>query len=296
MDKRIFAVLLIGLFSCGSDNSESIASTDVVEEIDSVMTDSIVTDSVEIVEWIEEKHDCFAFGYANEKGDKLLLLGDEDEDRLEEFSKVLDADGNWLDISFQGMQAETEENNHRQNVYNFENAAGPLFSVENGVVDEWNTAFVVTDDFFENHEVLKSHPVKFTTLKENDRKLIEQNRDRKIIRSETVNAYDNGILYFIEFEVENDSALVSLCWMDNDNKLSYKDFPALSNEISTWSVDDGGIFEFEYYQILAMIQGPNGIELFVDWVGAEGNSINYLILKEGEFESVKGGYRYMAPL
>jgi len=290
-------ILSILLFSCSSEPTQETVNTEIEDDtLAMVEDDSTIAQIEEEVDIDTTVYEALTFGYANETGDTLLQMNKEDGPQPEEFKYAINKEGTISKIAYIGKQESGQFDTHRDNHYNFNNAEGQLYEMTEGVADEWNTTLFLTEDFRSKRELLTTVKNSWFSLKENETNEIEQNKKRTIKKSELVNDYgEKGKLIFAEFEQENDSCLVSLIWMDNQ-KFTYFDFPAEYNEMSTWRVDDGGVFDFEYYNIIAVFESENGIEIMTDWVGAEGSSINYLLAVGDKFESVGGAYRYQAPM
>ena len=288
--------LLFILASCTDEQVDAETVETTLDTIDSLIADSTRVEPEILEIHHQTKHDYIAFGYANQEGSSVLALTELKESNVEEFTKGIGDNGKWLDLAYEGVQESTDMDNNRDTPYNFDDAGGFKFEAKNGHLDEWNTVLMVSDAFFVEHELLLPKAKKSGKLTREQQDLIEAQKSRKVVKSELCNSYELGDLFFVEFAKEGDSLLVSLLWIGKDKHIVCLDFPAVADEISSWRVDDGGIFDFESYQTLAVIKGPQGIELFTDWMGAEGSSIEYLIESEGVFRPIKNAYRYMAPL
>lgn len=66
--------------------------------------------------------------------------------------------------------------------------------------------------------------------------------------------------------------------------------------MSTWRVYDGGIFDFENLQVLAVFQSDKSIKIATVFWGAEGYNLNLYESTEGVFKSIAEAYGYSAPL
>jgi len=107
---------------------------------------------------------------------------------------VLDTAGNKISIAYKNYQPVGTKNTGRDIYFNFENAAGHLYS-SNGVIDEEQTAILFTEEFFTTHTMVKVTRTDKKGLPEQVKKKIETDKVRKI---KTVREYgqhiSNGIL------------------------------------------------------------------------------------------------------
>ncbi len=290
-------ILSILLFSCSSEPTQETVNIEVESDtLAMVEDDSTIAQIEEEVDIDTTVYEVLTFGYANETGDTLLQMNKEDGPQPEEFKYAINKEGTISKIAYIGKQESGQFDTHRDNHYNFNNAEGQLYEMKEGLADEWNTTLFLTEEFRSNRTILKAEKESSKSLSNSQISQIEERKQRTIKKSELSKSYgEKGSLYFLEFEKEKDSCLVSIVWV-REQRFTYLDFPAKYDEMSTWRVDDGGEFYFEYYHIIAVFESENGIEIMTDWVGAEGSSINYLLARGDKFESVGGAYRYQAPM
>lgn len=291
-------ICLFVVFSCGSDtetvdeqNAEKEENQDSLIEIN---VDSIPLVNVPMdIEYTD--YDNMAFGFGDLEGDSVIMLNIPEGMNGEDVKFAYSSQGK-IDLIYLKSQEATPEDNHRQNSYNFKNLAGELYGVKGNPAPEWETLLFAPAEFYQNRNYLeKATPYNSIELSDEDKMSIETDKNRSIKKSQSIGNYAQGSLYFAEFEKKKDSVLVSLVWMDETGN-TYLDFPAEYNEMSTWRVDDGGEFDFEYFKIIAVFKSDQGVEILTDWVGAEGSSVNYYLANNGKFEPVKNTYFYSAPL
>ena len=291
MNKLLLAIPIFLLMACNSNETES--ADEVVSDViaDSAVTDSVITEDLPAFVVPQD----LIFGFANMDGNQVLMKGEPEGVSPEEFTQIFDDKGKLAPITYKGFKDATENDNHRQTPYNFDNSGGHLYSLDKKI-DEWQTIVFMGDDFLENRTVINTKYRTTTILAKTQMKTIEQERDWEIDKYEAVRTYENGVCtYFIQFKPKKDSILVALVFITEDNQIYYRDFPANYDEISTWRVDDGGEFYFDSYKVLGLFESAYGLEIITDWGGAEGSSSSYMILEGQYFVEKAGGYLYMAP-
>ena len=292
--KKIIPLFLISLlFACGgNDNPDG----DDTSSTDTVSTDTAMVDSIpEIIEYTYDVQ----FGFANLEGDKILMMNDSDTINPEDYLYTIDENGEMVKIHYEGVQESSENDSHRQTPYNFEESGGLLYSVE-GKVSEWNTCLFMTQQFVDERE----HMVGHTTQMENnnwdntDDMIVEEAKEGwKVDEVVFVESYPNNYsAHFVSFNPKEDSVLVSLVFKSDEGGFTYYDFPAIYDEMSTWRVDDGGVFDTDMFEVLAFFQTPDHIEIFTDWHGAEGSNGYLMVSGFSHFEVKRSCYLYAAPL
>ena len=58
---------------------------------------------------------------------------------------------------------------------------------------------------------------------------------------------------------------------------------------------DKGYVKPEMFDVLAVFESKYGIEFAIDWIGSEGDYIEYIIENGNTLEMVKNEYRYTLP-
>lgn len=236
------------------------------------------------------------FGFVNEKGTQILIDSALLPLNPELLVYSIDTSGQAIDIKFEKYQKATGKDKHRQIYFNFNDAGGYLFSIKNKTVDYSKTSVLCTQNFLNDHPLIKMSNPNSKTLPESIRQKLESDKKRKIKTYKEMKVLEGErSIYLIEFSKKKDSALVSLV-LTGTNNMVYFDFPALYDEQSTWRVDDGGEFGFEYFYILAAFKVDGKIEIITDWIGPEGFSTLYLQEDRSSFKKIKEYYRYTAPI
>jgi hypothetical protein len=97
------------------------------------------------------------------------------------------------------------------------------------------------------------------------------------------------------FERRGSDVLAALV-LDRGGRLTFQEYPGNTrDESSVWRVDDGGVFDPGVFDILFVIEGPQGVELGVEWVGAEGVNVRLLQADGTKFRERVAAYFYHAP-
>jgi hypothetical protein len=292
---KILSPLLLATFltSCSgtpdetkSGKNDSVADSTTLTENNALLSitnqDSLDSTSIE-------------FGFCDLDGRKALLLADSLADPGQ-FSAVVDSDHNIAWSMYLKKQKEDNEDNGRQNEYNFSHCKGYLYTIKNKTAAVGSSVVFMTAGFVSQRKIFVMNPPAKKELPVRIQSRIEKEKGRKIkdYRCLTIPGKDSSI-YIFEFENKSDSALASLAFI-TPGKIVYQDFPAAYNDVSTWRVDDGGNFGVEYFNLLAVFSKDGKLEIVTDWPGAEGFVTEYLKEKDGVFKSVKGQSRYTAPI
>ena len=293
----LLSISVLTILACQSNSTVEVAIENSDSQRDTLA--EIVGENPQAMAAADEidfaQYENLAFGYSNVNMDSVLLMNREAGIPASSYSYIINGEGTASPIAFGSSRTSQPNDNNRSNCYNFENAAGDIYSLKAGLADQWLTTFFMTKEFIQSRQLLvPDKSVKATEDTKNIERIALE-KSRKIKQIQPIAKYEGkGELLFVEFEKEADSCLVSLVWMDAE-QLTFLDYPAKYNEMSTWRVDDGGEFGFEYYDIIAVFESENGIEVITDWMGAEGSNTNFLLAIEGEFQSVGTAYRYQAP-
>ncbi|MCE3229009.1 MAG: hypothetical protein K0S32_3560 [Bacteroidetes bacterium] len=235
------------------------------------------------------------FAFCNEAGTQLLALADSLADPSS-LTKSFSDERKLIPVSFVKKRIADKEDNGRQTYYNFEKCGGYFFETTSGKVSHDSSNVLLSEKFLKERKLVSLVPNNSTNIPGPLRMRIEQSKARKIKKFKCLGQIDNAsCFYIIEFERKKDSCLAALVYI-NKEKFVWLNFPAKYNDISVWRVDDGGEFGVDYYNLLTVFEYKGIIEIVVDWIGAEGFSIEFLREKGNEFKSMKGSYRYAAPL
>ena len=298
---RFLFLLLFGVYlSCGHEQKESNGAPVSQEEEDNYID---VKDTTSVKE-DDAFHSAFPenyieFGFSNEEGTALKLVNDPTAKDPQKFVHTINnIDGSVTSISYEGKDTGTVNDTHRQTPYNFKDSPGHRYSV-NGAVDPWKGAVLMTAGFVRDCEwgnVINDMKPVLTDEKIEQIESIKT--DWEFDSYEPIAIYDNLYdAYFVNFKPRGDSVMVSLLFTSPYGGMTFLDFPANYNEISTWRVDDGGVFDYDSFTILACLIRNGTLEIITSWAGAEGCSMNYYYSDgTGHFVPLKRGYLYQAPL
>ena len=295
--KTLYFLPFAFFISCGSEselNGENVFEPDTIDSIVEINIDTTELLSVPtVIDYTEYKE--LAFGFGDLDGDSVILMNKPDGLKGEDYDFGFTSKGK-IDLKFLKSQKVSEDDNGRQNAYNFKNLKGEVYKVENNTAPLFETVMFASKEFvFKRKHLQKSTPYDSRELSKEQLKTIETDKGWSILKTGMMSSYQEGSLYFVEFDKQKDSVLVSIVWVSDEGNC-YLDFPAEYNEMSTWRVDDGGVFDIDYYNIISVFKGDQGIEILTDWVGFEGSSVHYYVAHEGKFESVTNAYFYSAPL
>lgn len=235
-----------------------------------------------------------AFGFSNESGNQILITSEDSLANPSKFSATISKDGKIAETSYNNQKVATKDDNGRQIYYNFSNSGGYLFDVKTGTVSNENSVILFSKDFLAGKKFIELNAIETKDIPGVFNERVEKDKGRKVIKDKVLVHLDKDrSIYLFEFTIKADSALVSLALITPD-KIIYKDFPAKVDATSTWRVDDGGDFGFDYYKVLAVFEKNNSLGLITDWLGTEGYSIEYMKEDGQQFKEVKKGYRYTA--
>ncbi len=273
------------LFSCTNKSTTQKTNQDSIKDTIQTATNT-VNDPLDMA--------GIEFGFCDTDGKKILLTSDS-LPNPSEFSRAFAADNKLIPVHYVENKKSTEEDNGRENEFNFKNSKGYLFEVKENAVTSANSVVCMTPGFVSSRRII---PVKAPAIKElsaANKARIEKEKNRKIkdYRCLTLLGKDSAI-YLFEFENVGLSALATLAYITPD-KIACQDFAAEYNETSTWRVDDGGNFGVEYFEVIAVFVKNGKLEIVTDWPGAEGTNTEFLRENGNELKPLKGQSRYTAP-
>lgn len=283
-----FIGLLLAVIStaCGSETNKKTTEVSLEQKTEKEQPDIAINTMA----------DGLFFGYTNEAGDVVLLLDSDSIPQPKLIKNALSATGAVLHVTFTETQKANDQDNGRQNYFNFSNSGGHCYKVEKGALPNDQTIVLCTDAFLKEHQALQFDSKIKDALANELRSKIEQDKGRIIKRSAIIATVKEKVkIALVEFEMKGNQALVVLALI-TPAEISYKDFPAEYDETSTWGVDDGGDFGFEWFAVNAIFENKGSFEIITDWAGAEGTAVEYLKEENGNLVTVKKAYRYTAPL
>lgn len=243
---------------------------------------------------IDTNQAFITFAFLNENKDSLVSLPVEDEKIKPELATHAIIENKVIPIIFSNTKLESQTSNGRQTSHNFANNGGSFFTFKEPV-KQGDFALLVNQDFIDHNKVMpfieKDKKTEEPTIS-----ILSKKYNRKIAKSATIaELEDQSQIILTLFEVKNDSALAVLSYLHHDQLITL-DFPAKYDEMSTWRVDDGGIFDFENLQVLSVFQSDKSIKIATVFWGAEGYNLNLYESTDGVFKSIAEAYGYSAPL
>lgn len=236
----------------------------------------------------------FAFAYLNFGRDSILCLENE-EDSLSQPAELtlIFANNESQGIQYVNYKAPTSADNGRQTAYNFDHAGGQLYSTEK-MHTETSHALLANAAFARKRSIIAVQGVRLPSLP--TRALSNAKwKNREIKENALVARGKDMEITITTFAPVADTALAVLAFL-SDTKTIYYEMPALYDETSTWSVDDGGTFGSDYFNILQVFSYEGKIELLTLKFTTEGYIMQLLREENNNFKVVKEVYGYSAPL
>lgn len=241
-----------------------------------------------------------AFAYADAGGKQLLAPRE-----LAAAARVQQAlcPGNELvAVRFIRIQAgDPRRDSGRASSGNFPWQAGQLFGLVDGELSEADTCLLAPPEFLRAREPLPFEPMlaredQRDQCSEAARGRIASARKRPVAGCWPVAVIgeEDGV-YAVLFERRGPDVLAALV-LDRGGHLAFRDYPGNArDETSVWRVDDGGVFDPGAFDILFVIEGPQGVELGVEWSGAEGANVALLRADGALLREQLTAYFYRAP-
>ncbi len=232
-----------------------------------------------------------SFGFTDSSGRFLLA------NKINLLSKnsyyTVISSGKIFKLDFIEERKEKKESTGRQTTGNFYNSGGFLFKSPYIKLDSNKTYLIADSSYLSQHSRLSIEPVSYLPLAPNNIKQIESVKGKQVKSSWQIGKTDDGIiLTLILFKPAGDTALASLVLMKNDLCI-FEDYPGdLKQEYSVWRVDDGGEFNSQAINVIALFYSSGGYEIARTWAGEEGENSVFLVQKGNDFKPVIEYYRY----
>lgn len=233
------------------------------------------------------------FGFSDTNGKDILAISDTLPDP-KVYTKTISLEGKIIPVSFINQKKTVEGKDAQQTYNNFTNCGGYLFQTGSGKVDYQKVAVLMTKKFLSERKFIAGILPLTKKLDSNTLKRIEDIKHRKVKNSFPLAKINNdGSLYLVNFEIVNDTAMFSLVLI-KENKFLFKDNIADYVSEGTWRVGDAGLVKPDAFQILAAFESKYGVEFAINWLGGEGDYIEYLIENGNTLQAGKNEYRYTA--
>ena len=232
-----------------------------------------------------------SFGFADSSG-RFLITSKINQLSKNSYYTVISS-GKIFKLDFVEEREEKKESTGRQTAGNFKNSGGFLFQSPYIKLDPDKTYLIADSNYLSQHTRLSIEPISYKSLASNKIEQIEEAKGKQIKSSWQIGRTDDGIiLALVLFQPEKDTALASLVLMKNDLSV-FEDYHGnLKDEYSVWRVDDGGEFNPQSINVIALFHSTDGFEIARTWAGEEGENSVFLVQKENVFEAVIEYYRY----
>ena len=232
-----------------------------------------------------------SFGFSDSTGSFLLA------DKMNPLSKysyyTVISSGKIFKLDFINEQQEKKESTGRQTAGNFYNSGGFLFKSPYIKLNSDKTYLIADSSYLSDHIRVSIEPVSYMPLAPNNIKQIESVKRKRVKSSWQIGKTDDGVtIALVLFQPGKDTALACLVLMKNDLSV-FEDYPGnLKDEYSVWRVDDGGEFDPQAVNVIALFYSSDGYEIARTWAGEEGENSVFLVQKGNFFKPVINYYRY----
>ncbi|NLF80703.1 MAG: hypothetical protein GX572_05895 [Clostridia bacterium] len=235
----------------------------------------------------------FAFAIANQDGDQLLIAQPSgDAATIDDFDLAING-GEQLAIGYLGRQLENEQNSNRETADNFANMPGYLYGVNSGAAVANQTYLLCTASDGLPDSLLKR--VETVGLTTDEKVRIAEQKQRGVQSAATLASFEDGTeVLFVLFEPDGANLLFSIV-IKTDDSLDFYDYPAVLASNSAWRVDDGGVADPAWFNVLLGVNTQQGRGFIINWIGAEGENTVYLLDQEGVISEAQLYYRYWSP-
>jgi len=241
------------------------------------------------------------YGFADKSGGRMILVASGGTIKSpERLVRALGEGGRSIPLTYGGRQKKSAGDTGRQTAHNFDNLEGEVYRVREGRAVPGKTYCLVEA----GSSVLKRlmAPRKLASLRMSGqlKGKIERAKKRKVIRSAVLSELMDGKgrlhrLCAVQFATVKGQALASLVLASGD-ALAFKDFAARWNALSTWRVDDQGVFDTGAWECVYASGTGGDLRLAVTWAGPEGENVIELEASRGVLRETGRRYRYWAPL
>ncbi|WP_405111570.1 hypothetical protein MHH28_02940 [Paenibacillus sp. FSL K6-1217] len=245
------------------------------------------------------------FGFASETGSHILVSREEEGagGQMKSLNTAIGNGGQVLAVKLEKWQTGSDNNNGRELANNIPNMSGYLYKVEGEAAMRDETYYMVDSAAFPQAALLELQPADPAgpQLAAGDpvRQSIAAAKGRKIQSAwKLAGLGADRQLYLVQFVRQDKDMLFSLV-LEEDGKLSFKDYPAeiTDNEYSVWRVDDGGEVNPQMFSLLFAAHSADGLLLGLNWWGAEGVNSFFLTQQGNGFTELAIEYsRYISPL
>ena len=233
------------------------------------------------------------FAYSNEKGDKLITIGENIGGQNPQiFNVAVGENGKQIDIHYKELQ-KPKSINPNQNAYNFDKNQGHIYLVDTTLLLP-NTSYILLQKKEFPGDVFAKF--KNTDPKEElDKNILDRFKSkysREVKKAWNIAENEDGTkIHFVLYQQKDKDALAALV-LSTKTGMVYKSLPATYDNGSAWRVDDGGEIGPQQFGILFAAKTSEGAVLAVTWDGVEGQNIMLLTEKNTDFIEALMGSRY----
>jgi len=284
--KVIYSYILVAavaICSCQNQKKDNTTNRDIEEKTNIVS--SLNTDDIN-------------FGLVNETASDIVLF--DVENAISDPNIFAYAFINQSPVALEYIKQQEADStaNGNQTQHEFDKVAGALFRITKKLALKNNDIpyVLVSSAAFQQSREIVSTTDKFENIASNSIKntvTTDYNNTIKTSKLIATSAQQDSI-FLVQLAPIKDSITVLLAAIDGKSKeIFIQEFKAEYNEISTWRVDDGGLFPFEDFKILNIFKANGKMELVSYFPGAEGANFNYLISDDkGQLTAFKSAYAY----
>jgi len=234
------------------------------------------------------------FGFSSTNGIEILAISDTLPDPVL-YTHTISIDNKLIPLLYKGEKSGDEEKEFQQVYSNFANCGGYLFETGLGKVDYKKVNILLTDKFLEGRKYICDFSQGKDQLDKDILLMLEETNGKKVKNSFLIIKVDKkGSLFAVNYEISNDSTMFSFVFVE-PNKLVIKDNFGEYDPAGTWRFGDKGYVKPDMFDVLAVFESKYGIEFAIDWIGSEGDYIEYLIENGNVLEMTKNEYRYTLP-
>ena len=234
-----------------------------------------------------------AFAFANTPGTRLLALSP--ISHPERPYRAVCPGGKVFRVKFVKRKQATPKDTGRATAANFDNSAGDLFRIVGGRTGGDGTCLLIEDASLNGKTIVKPTSLRDKRCDPLQSKKVADEKGRAVAQCwRKLRLTAGKELLLVLFEGKGKDALASLV-LFTPRKLAFMDFPGQNDPTSTWRVDDGGVLEPAYFEVLFILAEGDALEIALSWAGVEGDALRLLKVEAESFQTILEGYRYWAP-
>lgn len=239
----------------------------------------------------ESNGEALQFAFFDLDGRQLLTLNASDPMFSISQPTIIFATNQILPARFSRTQQKISGSSGRHTAANFPNLAGHVLTVD-GVGPANQSALIAPQSFVAARSLWNGTALAGAMVAA-DRHRIEADRERSVKASWGIFQGAGLRCYLVRFANRGEQALASLVFF-HDNRILYRDFPAVSHPVSVWRADDGGRIGPEQFRILYLGLWQASLEIAFEFRGPEGSSLEFCRETDGTMRTIAEAFRYTA--